>query len=463
MNRPSPLPDRLQACGQAHLVEHLRTLDDDARERLWADLEAVDLELLARLFSERAPEPAGSRIEPLPGVVKGADRLADRAAREVGEALIREGRVAAYLVAGGQGTRLGHPGPKGTYPATPIGRKPLFRIFAERLRSLARRTGRLVPLWVLTSPGNHHETLAFFRGQGCFGLPADSLHFVTQGTLPALDPAGRLILAAPDRLFRSPDGHGGSLEALRRSGALEQMESLGVEELFYFQVDNPLVEVADPVFLGHHRLAGSEFSSKAVPKVDPDEKVGVLVRRDGRPGVIEYSDLPDELRQARDADGRLRFRAGNIAVHAISRTFVERLTTGGLQLPWHRARKAIPAWEPGVGQRMVEGVKFETFVFDAMESAGTVLVMEVDREAEFSPIKNREGRDSPATAADAQVALHAAWLEAAGVTVPRDASGRSRHRIEISPLFALDAGELCTRRRELPARLESDLQLGPET
>ena len=463
MDRLPPLLERLRTCGQQHLIGHLQALDDGPRAHLLADLEAVDFDLLVRLVGEPGPGATGVRLEPLPAVVKGADPAADRAAREVGEGLIAQGRVAAYLVAGGQGTRLGHPGPKGTYPATPIGRKPLFQVFAERLRALARRTGADVPLWILTSPGNHAETVAFFEAHGRFGLPADALHFVTQGTLPAFDPEGRLILQAPDRLFRSPDGHGGSLGALRRSGALDVMKSRGIEEIFYFQVDNPLVEVADPVFLGHHRLANSEFSSKAVPKEDPDEKVGVLVRREGRPGVIEYSDLPDALRHARDPDGQLRFRAGNIAVHAIRRTFVERLTTGGLQLPWHRARKSIPAWVPGAGACSVDGIKFETFVFDAMDSADRVLVMEVERRAEFSPIKNSTGRDSPATALADQIALHAGWLESAGVAVPRDSTGRPLHGVEISPLFALDSEELGRRRAELPDRLESDLQLGPET
>jgi UDP-N-acetylglucosamine/UDP-N-acetylgalactosamine diphosphorylase len=456
MDIPVPLRDRLALCGQAHVLAFWDRLGVREREALLADLQSLDLDQLAGLIkgADACVEEPPEALEPLPQIVKGADEAADARAREEGEHLLSAGRVAAFVVAGGQGTRLGHPGPKGTYPATPLRGRPLFAVFADQLLALGKRYGRPIPWYVMTSPQNDEETRDFFARHGSFDLDPEDIVFLTQGTMPAIDARGRLILEAPHRLFRSPDGHGGSLLALHRSGALADMERRGVQHIFYFQVDNPLVEICDPVFLGYHAASGSEFSSKAVPKRDPEEKVGVLVRRGGRPAVIEYSDLSTDLRDARDQDGQLRFRAGNIATHVLSRPFVERLNEGRFALPFHVAKKSVP----GLGDegRPTEhaGTKFETFVFDALPLAERVMVMEVRRETEFSPIKNRDGADSAFTSANDQVARHAAWLEEVGVEVPRGADGRSLHLIEISPQVALCAADLIPLRDRIPDRLE---------
>lgn len=459
---PETLRERLSAAGQGHVFAFWDRLDDEARSALAADAEAVDLEQIAALFEQsRAEEPdAPSSIEPLPQVTKGQDPAADAEARSVGERLIAEGKVCAFTVAGGQGTRLGHEGPKGTYPATPVRRKPLFQLFAEKLRALHTRFGRPVPWYLMTSPGNHSQTTGFFDRHGYFGLDPQDVVFFQQGTMPGVDTAGRLLLESEHALFRNPDGHGGSLRALHTSGATDDMRRRGVEEIYYFQVDNPLIAMCDPTFMGYHRLQHSEFSSKSVAKRDPGEKVGILVLMDGKPGVIEYSDLSDELSQARDDDGLLLLRAGNIAVHGISRTFVERLNDGAFALPFHIARKRIPAVQPDGSQKEVDGIKFETFVFDALPLAEQVMVMEVPRASEFSPIKNRTGNDSPETSSRDQSAQFADWLAATGVRVPRDDDGRPTHAIEICPLFADDAEALKARGAELPTSIDGDTFIG---
>ncbi len=445
---PEALAQQLKSHGQEHLVQHAAGLAAHEAARFAADIASLDFALLRTLQqSLRSGPPAAPQvIEPLPQLVRGADAAGDSAARVRGEAMLKAGRVAAFVVAGGQGTRLGASGPKGKHPAAAISGASLFQVFAEKLLHRGRKAGRAIPWCVMTSPENDSETQEFFAQHAFFGLDPNDVLFFQQGTLPALDDAGRLLLRSATALFRSPDGHGGSLRALHQSGALQQLRARGVEQLFYFQVDNPLVDMCDPVFLGRHQLTLSEFSSKAVPKRAADEKVGVLGRLDGAAGVIEYSDLPAHLREARDADGQLRFRAGNIAVHVLDCAFIERLVTGSLQLPWHRARKEIPCFDAAVGNSSRVGTKFELFIFDAMPLAQRIMVMEVERRVEFSPIKNRSGDDSPDSCRRDSMELHACWLERAGFAVPRDATGALAVRVEISPLTALGPEDISALR-----------------
>ncbi|MGD9695530.1 MAG: UTP--glucose-1-phosphate uridylyltransferase [Thermoleophilia bacterium] len=442
----------LREAGQEHLAAALDRLDGPRREGLRAQIEALDLPLVGRLVEGlRAGDPAPlGTVEPLAAedVIAlprdDADRAREAAAREAGEALLGEGRVAAVLLAGGQGTRLGFDGPKGDFPFAPLTGRTLFAHHAAKIAALRARYGAL-PWYVLTSPQNDAATRASFAAAGDFGLEPGSVRFVVQGTLPAVDRAtGRILLEAPDRLALSPDGHGGLLSALRGSGALAEMASLGVDTIFTFQVDNPLLTVCRPEFLGHHARAGADMSSVAVRKLSPEERMGVIVRLDGSTGVVEYSDLPDELARLRDDDGELSLWAGSIAVHCIDRAFAERLTEGGLRLPYHHALKRVPfVDEDGavVDPADPNAVKFETFLFDALPFARRSVTVEAAREDEFSPIKNAEGTDSPRSARRDLNRLYARWLEAAGVDVPRGDDGEPVD-IEIDPRRALDAADL---------------------
>ena len=261
------------------------------------------------------------------------------------------------------------------------------------------------------------------------------MRLVVQGTLPAVDrESGQILLDAPDRIALSPDGHGGLLSALRASGALDEMAARGIRTIFTFQVDNPMARVCNPELLGHHALAEADMASVVVRKVGPEEKMGVIARVDGRTGVVEYSDLPDALAAERDPEGELVYWAGSIAVHCIQVAFARRLTEGGLRLPFHRALKKVP-YVDDAGRRVEpdepNAVKFETFLFDALPSRRRTVTVEAAREEEFSPIKNAEGADSPATARRDLNRLYARWLEAAGVAVPRRRrrrAGRPRDR-----------------------------------
>jgi len=281
-----------------------------------------------------------------------------------------------------------------------------------------------------------------------FGLEEDSVRFFTQEMIQAVDSAGRLILDEKDHIFENPNGHGGTITSLATSGMLREMRDRGVDLVFYCQVDNLLNVMADPIFLGHHILADAEMSAKIVPKRDPYEKVGIIGKLDGALGVIEYSDLSEEDMVAVNPDGSLKYDAGNIAIHAFNIDFLTRLSGSGGRLPYHRARKAIPFIDDA-GNRIApeapNGIKFESFIFDALSRAERVAIMAVNRVDEFGPIKNRGGEDSPETARRLLMNLHGRWLEEAGVPISRDADGNIDGLIEIGPLFALDADELKTR------------------
>lgn len=454
------MSDRLHAIraaldehGQEHLLRFHEELPPERRSSLLDQIEQIDFlnlrELIETYVTRRPTIDLPAALEPAPCYpinLQEVDRY-----REAGADLIRGGKVAAFTVAGGQGTRLGWNGPKGSFPATVITGKPLFRLFAEQIVAAQQRYGVTIPWYIMTSPINDADTRAFFTDNNCFGLSRRNIFMFPQGVMPSFDATtGRILLAAKDEIAFNPDGHGGSLKALRTSGAIEDMASRGIEIISYFQVDNPLVKIIDPLFLGLHAAApdsSGEMSSKMVAKTCPEEKVGVFCRAGGKTMVIEYSDLPEALARECDAEGRPRFAAGSIAIHLLSVAFVNRLTADGrFHLPWHRADKKVPHIDLDTG-RLVEpvqpnGVKLEAFVFDAIPLANSSIVMETARAEEFAPIKNADGVDSARTSHQLQSERAATWLEANGVRIERDAHGRVPAAIEISPLTALDARDL---------------------
>ncbi|MFO0827227.1 MAG: UDPGP type 1 family protein [Phycisphaerales bacterium] len=453
---------RFDAAGQGHVFRFWSELDATARHALCGQLAAIDLDELKRLHQSLATKESAvdvAALSPAPYVaMKDSARATHRA---IGEDLVRSGKVAAFVVAGGQGTRLGWRGPKGTYPATAITGKPLFRVFAEQILAAARKYGVAIPWYVMTSPLNDADTRAFFRDNNWFGLEERDVFLFPQGTMPSIDAHGKLLLEDKHALAVNPDGHGGALRALRASGAVEDMQSRGIEQLSYFQVDNPLVHIIDPTFLGLHAAhptSSGEMSSKMVPKRDAAEKVGVFCSYGGRTRVLEYSDLPASISQATDAQGRLRFIAGSIAIHVLSVGFIDRLTRNQavFGLPFHRAHKKVPHIDLTTGAKVdpkePNAIKFEAFIFDALALCEKSLVVETSRVEEFAPIKNASGEDSPASSHELQTERAAAWLASVGVAVPRRADHRVDARIEISPLTALEPSDL--KKAALPKMID---------
>lgn len=443
---PPDLLKRLHTHGQQHLVRGWDSLDAGARANLVEQLAGVDFAELEALFRKKdgphAVLPSRERIAPLP--VEERQDVSEEAFKR-GEDAIRNGEVAVLLVAGGQGSRLGSDRPKGVWPVGPVSGASLFQIHAEKVLALRRRYGASVPFLVMTSPATHAETLAYFEENNSFGLPKAGVHFFQQGTMPALDlKTGKLLFEKPGQLFLSPNGHGGTLTALADSGLLAKLKADGVKQIFYFQVDNPLVRIADPAFVGRHIETDSEVSSKVVFKETPEEKVGILSLVNGRCAIVEYSDLPAAMANERTPNGELAFRAGSPAIHLFSVPFLERATAGSTRLAFHIAKKKVACLGDD-GQPFTptaeNALKFELFVFDALPLADRWLAMAVRREDEFAPLKNATGADSPETVRKLMIDRAARMLEAAGATVPRE-NGESKFPLEISPLFALDETEL---------------------
>ena len=452
----SSLRAKLIAIEQGQVLHFYDQLDESRKKKLVAQLQSLDLDRiaeLARTHVKHKPEMAlPKNIKPVDAYPRQADaqrrKLYDDAKRR-GHELLMQGKIGAFLVAGGQGTRLGYDGPKGEFPITPVKHKPLFQVFAEQLLAHSRDAGKTIPWYIMTSDINDGPTRDFFKKHDHFGYDAKNIFFFEQGMMPAFDLDGKILLAEKDSLALSPDGHGGSLRALAKSGALADMHKRGIEHLSYFQVDNPLVHCIDPLFLGLHDLSGSEMSGKTIPKASALEKVGNFVIADGVLQVIEYSDLPQELAMQKNPDGSLRFNAGSIAIHALRVSFIERLNAGGqLKLPWHRAEKKVPfVDEKGneVKPDKPNAVKLEQFVFDAIPLAKNAIVYTTDRGEEFSPVKNADGSDSPATSRRDQVRRAARWLSEAGVSVAMK-NGEPDASIEISPLLASSDEQLRLRK-----------------
>lgn len=461
------LIDTFKRAGQGQVFAFFDRLDAAQQQRLLEEAAEIDLAEIDRLTRTLLAKGATAGVsleglepapyEPLPE--NGGGAVDWTAARAAGEDALRAGRVAAFTVAGGQGTRLGYNGPKGTFPVTPLKQKTLFQVFAEKLRAAGRRYGKPLHWFIMTSHQNHAATEAFFEEHKFFGLDRGRVHFFRQGRMPAVDFEGRILLETPGSLALSPDGHGGSLRALDRSGALDLMQGEGVDVLSYFQVDNPLVRCIDPAFIGWHLNRGSEMSSKMVPKAYPEEKLGHFCVQNGRLVVVEYSDLPMAMQKETDASGKLRYIAGSIAIHVLDREFIRRMARAGsdLALPFHRADKKIPTVDAkgeAVKPEKPNGVKFEMFVFDALPFAKNPVVIETRRADDFSPVKNAEGVDSPKTSREDQLRQYTRWLRENGAQVDADASGLPSVTFEVSPLFGYDEASFADSWKKLSPKPE---------
>ncbi len=425
---------------QEHVFAYWNELTDDQKKILLTELADIDFHLLKKLFTEHQnvntmdykPAP----YIPVPKSEGEKTKYAE--ARAAGEKHIRDGKVAAFLVAGGQGSRLGYEGPKGMYPVGQVSGKTLFQIHAEKLVKYSRKYDVRIPWLIMTSNINHDETVSYLKEKDYFGLREDDVIIFSQNMIPSIDLNGKLILETKNSIFKNPDGHGGSLTALATSGTLEILKTKGIETISYFQVDNPLVKIVDPVFIGFHVLQGAGISSKALKKAYPEEKVGVFVEfSNSRIGVIEYSDLPHDKTYLTDSSGNFQFSSGSIAIHIFSRSFIEKITTGNeISLPFHTARKKIKAYS-GNGSKEIEGFKFEKFVFDSLTLTEKNVVFETIREEEFAPVKNAEGIDSVVTAQQLMSDLIKKWLIERRIVIPKNVQV-----IEISPLIAVEPDDL---------------------
>lgn len=439
---------RCVEAGQEHLLAHWDRLTIPQREFLLAQIDSIDFDLMARLhagggFATDAAALA-QRAQPPEAVLLGQSYrgFSAKDAIEEGNRAIAEGKVAMILVAGGQGTRLGFDLPKGMFPIGPVSGRTLLEMHVDSLRGAMKRFGVSIPMLVMLSPATDSATREYFEINDRLGLRHDELFPFLQGSMPAVDAtSGKILMESPHQLALSPDGHGGLVSALTKSGLMHQMRQRGVEQFFYAQVDNPLVRACDPLLVGYHRLVQSQMTTHVVRKRFAKERVGNVVQIDGRTQIIEYIDLPDSLAEQTLPDGSLKLWAGNIAVHVFDLEFLHQVAGLSDSLPFHRAFKVVSYVDAqGVKHKpsAPNAHKFERFVFDLLPAAERTLVVEGDAAEVFAPVKNADGAptDTPADTRRALSRLHASWLKDAGVTVEDGVY------VEIHPLWAWDAGEV---------------------
>jgi len=458
----SSLEELKTLCGSQHdyLLSHWDSLSDMQRLGLGAQIRQIDFDGIRRELSSQEKSCDWSQLahkaEP-PEAVRLADRtdsLIQQAGHEGAQA-IASGQVAMVLVAGGQGTRLGFDQPKGMFAIGPVSGRTLFQMHADSLRGAMKRHGVPIPFLVMTGPSTDQPTREYFAQNSNLGLDPNDLLIFEQGTMPAIDATtGRILMDSPSSIALSPDGHGGIVRALAKTGWLEEAKQRGIRHLFYAQVDNPLVRACDPVLIGLHRLAGSQATTQVVEKRFATEKVGNVVKLDGKTQIIEYSDLPEEIAKQTNPDGSLKLWAGNIAVHVFDVDFLERCCQSVDALPFHRARKAVAyVDEFGNAQAPKEpnAIKLERFVFDLLPAADKALVVEALAAEAFAPVKNAIGSptDTPETCKAALVGLHRQWLKNAGSFVDEACS------VEIHPMWAWDQHEVQAKIGK-PVRIESD-------
>ncbi len=447
-----PLVEAVYANGQDHIFAWWDELSATSRQNLIDQILTLDFEQIhtfRKLLKEVKSEPVHmSPAEVIHLPKTDAEFQNRKAVHDQGEEALRSGRVGVFLVAGGQGTRLGYDGPKGCFPISRMTGKSIFAMHAEKILAGIRYYGVQIPWYIMTSEANDRATRDFFQRHNFFGLQPADVYFIKQRMLPGLDENGNLILDGKDHIFMSPNGHGGALLAMSDGGVIDDASKRGVDVLSCFQVDNVLIQILDSVFVGYHIQAGAQMSSKMAVKRDAGEKLGHFGIVDGKLRVIEYSDMRSEDMAARTSDGRLKYEAGSIGIHLIDPAFVAQEVKDGFKLPYHVAHKKIP-FISETGKRVEpakpNGYKFETFIFDALKDTTSSIILEVRRDEEFSPVKNQYGDDSPESARQDLTNYFAQWLEASGVSVSRDQNGNVPGVIEISPLYARNRDEFLTK------------------
>ncbi|MHC5060358.1 MAG: UTP--glucose-1-phosphate uridylyltransferase [Planctomycetota bacterium] len=452
----------LTAHGQDHLLAFHDQLEEPQKQQLLEQIDRLDFSQIPAWITDYVkkaqPPTVPAHFGPAPSYSPTPQSPAEQEkydqARKLGTELISAGKVAAFVVAGGQGTRLGFDGPKGNFPLSPVKNKTLFQIFAETILAAGKKYDANLCWYIMTSPLNHRATCEIFKSNGYYDLAQSDVCIFQQGTLPNFAFDGKIFLADKSSIASSPDGHGGSLKALYDSGASADMKARGIEYISYWQVDNPLVNIFDPLFVGMHAIDNAQMSSKALVKSGPTEKVGNFCFVDGKVTVIEYIDLPDAHAHKQNPDGSLVFELGSIGIHIISTGFVEKLNSRGFALPIHRAVKKIPHIDTAgksVEPAEPNGVKLETFVFDALPLASNSVILQTERSEEFAPVKNATGQDSADVTRRMMVDRAAGWLEYAGVGVPRKTDGSVDCVIEIAPSFGLSPEDVKAKKDGIPA------------
>lgn len=456
MSSLTDLQKRLAKCDQSHLLQFWDELDDGERVEFLEQLETINFETTNELF-RRAMKSLGSfqkldeRMKPIPETQFESEESCDAETlekyRAIGLREIGEGRVAVLLMAGGQGSRLGVEYPKGMYSVDLPSGKSLFRLQAERIRRLqflaekrAKKSGK-IPWYIMTSGPTNQATRQYLEKHKYFGLEAEDVTLFEQNLLPSFDFDGKILLKDKNCVALAPDGNGGIYGALHKNGILDDMRKRGIRYVHVHSVDNILVKVADPTFIGYCIHKNADCGAKVVKKTTPTEAVGVVCKVDDHFQVVEYSEISEQTANKTDAKGNLLFSAGNICNHFFTIDLLRNIVKNHENdLKLHVAKKKIPHVDDAgikIQPKTVNGIKIEKFVFDVFEFSKHFVTWEVPRESEFSALKNSDeaGKDCPATAKRDLLALHKCYIEKAGGSVEGD-------EVEISPLISYGGEDL---------------------
>ena len=392
----------LKKYGQEHLLNGYDNLDEKKKKELLKQINNIDFELIKSLYenTKKTPEVENFEIQPIDYMDK--EKLYDnyKEYHAIGVEAIKNRKLAAVTMAGGQGTRLGHKGPKGTFDIGLESHKSLFELLSDGLKEQGRKYGVTIPWFIMTSRENNNDTIEFFAKNRNFGYEKDkNLFFFIQEELPMVDMEGKILIGEDGLVKEAANGHGGIYEALVKNGMTKKMRELGVEWVFIGGVDNCLVKMVDPVLMGIAIDKKVTAAGKSVVKANPKEKVGVFCKKNGRPSVIEYTEIPDDMSEQVDDNGELVFGESHILCNLFNIDAIERM--GNKPLPYHTAfKKAI--YIDKDGNKVVpdgpNAYKFEAFLFDAFGELDDMAILRVKREEEFAPVKNATGTDSPETA-----------------------------------------------------------------
>ncbi len=394
----------LKKYGQEHLLNHFETLNESKKKELLSQIENIDFELINSLYKNADKEEANKQDEISHMEYSDKYKLNEKYKEyeDIGKKSIKAGQLAVVTMAGGQGTRLGFDGPKGAYDIGLDSHKSLFELLCDNLKEGQKKYGVLVPWFIMTSEENNDQTIEFFEKHKFFGYQKDkNIFFFKQGQLPMVDTEGKILINEDGLIKLAANGHGGIYEALVKNGMVKKMREMGIEWIYIGGVDNCLAKMVDPLFVGMAIDKKVTVACKSVVKANPHEKVGVFCKRNGRPSVIEYSEISNEMAEATDENGELLYGESNLLCNLFDINAVERM--GSLPLPYHIAYKKATYIDKD-GELIVpdspNAYKFESFLFDTFGTLDEMLVLRVKREEEFAPVKNADsaGVDCPSTA-----------------------------------------------------------------
>lgn len=391
---------KLKKYGQEHLLNFYDTLDEKKQERLLEQIEGIDFELINSLYSKtkEGNKKEEVDVEPIGFIDKYKLNGDYKYYEDIGKKAIKEGKLAAVTMAGGQGTRLGHKGPKGTFDIGLDSHKSLFELLCDYLKAESSNYNVQIPWFIMTSRENNKDTVEFFKKNKYFGYEKN-IYFFIQGQLPMIDTEGKILIGEDGLIKEAADGHGGVYESLLKSGMTDKMKELGIEWVFIGGIDNCLVKMVDPVLMGIAIDKNVTAAGKSVVKANPHEKVGAFCKKNGKPSVVEYSEITDEMAEATDENGELLYGESHILCNLFNISAIERM--GKEPLPYHAAFKKATYIDKD-GNKIVpdspNAYKFEAFLFDAFGEVDDMAILRVKREEEFAPVKNATGVDSPETA-----------------------------------------------------------------